>query len=143
MFVLVLFGGTAQRKGGDGVDCSGALECVCLCAWMRVLLLGFFFFLQGRGFAGAQGLNNSAETSSIMKGPPEGYVSPRAVPLLRHCPGLLQKKPDTDAVELWLRGSVFEEAEVVLVGNREGGREGPEQCKAKRLSNDLVSITRS
>lgn len=35
-----------------------------------------------------------------MKGPPEGCVSPPAVPVLRRCPGLPQKKPGTDAIEL-------------------------------------------
>lgn len=40
------------------------------------------------------GLNNLAETSSIMKRSPEGCVSPPAVPVLRH------KKTDTDAVEM-------------------------------------------
>lgn len=34
-------------------------------------------------FARAQGLNNLAEESSIMKGPPEGCVLPPAVPVLR------------------------------------------------------------
>lgn len=34
-------------------------------------------------FAWAQGLNNLAAESSIMKGPPEGCVLPPAVPVLR------------------------------------------------------------
>lgn len=58
------------------------------------------FFVIGGGVAGAQGLNNLADTSSIMKGSPEGCVSPPAVPVLQCCPGLPQKKPDTDAVEM-------------------------------------------
>lgn len=41
-----------------------------------------------------RGLNNLAETSSIMKRSPEGCVSPPAVPVLPH------KKTDTDAVEM-------------------------------------------
>ncbi|CAB1444457.1 unnamed protein product [Pleuronectes platessa] len=37
------------------------------------------------------------------------------VPVLRHRPGLLQKEPDTGAVQSWLRGSALEEVEVVPV----------------------------
>lgn len=40
------------------------------------------------------GLNNLAETSSIMKRSPEGCVSPPAVPVLLH------KKTDADTVEM-------------------------------------------
>jgi len=64
-----------------------------------------------------------AEASSIMKGPPEGCVSPPAVPVLRHCPGLPQKKTDTGAVHL---------AEMISVrGGGVGGDERGRQVKAK------------
>lgn len=76
-------------------------------------------FSWGGDVAGAQGLNNLAETSSIMKGPPEGCVSPPAVPVLRRCPGLPQKNPDTDAVELAKGISVSRGG----VGGDEGRRE--------------------
>lgn len=49
--------------------------------------------------AGAQGLNYLAVTSSIMKGSPEGCVSPTAVPVLRRArASLVEKETDTDAV---------------------------------------------
>ena len=58
-----------------------------------------------------RGLNNLAETSSIMKRSPEGCVSPPAVPVLLH------KKTDTAAVEM---------AGDQCQGPRTGGGEGPD-----------------
>ena len=47
--------------------------------------------------AGAQCLNNLAETSSIMKGPPEGCVSPPAVPVLRRAQASRKRLTQTPA----------------------------------------------
>lgn len=52
--------------------------CVCVCGGVD---------------AGAQGLNNFAETSSIMKGSPEGCVSPPAVPVLRRAQAFRKRSP--------------------------------------------------
>ncbi len=83
--------------------------------------------------AGAQGLNNFAETSSIMKGSPEGCVSPPALPVLRRARDFPQKKPGTDAVQ---------PAEGISVGG--GGVMGLlERCKAGRFRIDLINIARS
>ena len=73
---------------------------------MSACMRAFFCvsFLWGRGVAGAQGVNNLAETSSIMKGSPEGCVSPPAVPVQASC-----ERSPTDAVELAERGSVLGE----------------------------------
>lgn len=57
------------------------------------------------------GLNNLAETSSIMKRSPEGCVSPPAVPVLLH------KKTDADTVEM--------AGEQCRGGGSTGGGEGP------------------
>lgn len=77
-----------------------------------------------------------------MKGSPEGYVSPPAVPVLRRCPGLLQKKPGTDTVEL-AEGISVRGGEGGIGGERMRDREGPEQRKARRFRNDLINITHS
>lgn len=65
-----------------------------------------------------RGLNNLAETSSIMKRSPEGYVSPPAVPVLPH------KKTDTDAVEM--------AGDQCQCGGGEMGR-GPTNVRPERL----------
>lgn len=78
-----------------------------------------------------------AETSSIMKGPPEGCVSPPAVPVLRRCPGLPQKKAGTDAIELAEGISVSRGG----VGGMRGG-ERLELRRARRL-HYVINITYS
>lgn len=77
MFLLVEF---AKKAEGVGIPAE-PLECVYVC--VRACLFCYGVCYRAGVFARAQGLNYLAEESSIMKGPPEGCVSPPAVPVLR------------------------------------------------------------
>lgn len=90
------------------------------------------FFSSGKGASRSQGLNNLAEESSIMKSPPEGCVSPPAVPV----PRPPAKRRQTQAPQIWLRGI---SAERGGVDEAEGGR-GFEPNKTRGLRIHVIYI---